>query len=82
MLLREQVSNMANYNGSKCIVCNMEFNDSDDIVVCPECGTPYHRDCYKQVGECINTELHDNGISWNQKKRDEEKTAYEAKEYF
>ena len=58
----------------------MEFNDSDDIVVCPECGTPYHRDCYKQVGECINTELHDNGISWSQKKRDEEKTAYEAKE--
>lgn len=64
---------MANYNGSKCIVCGKTFDESDDIVVCPDCGTPYHRDCYKQVGECINTELHNEGISWSQKKLNEEK---------
>ncbi len=58
---------MANFNGSKCIVCGRVFEESDDIVVCPDCGTPYHRDCYNQVGECINTELHNEGISWSQK---------------
>lgn len=69
---------MANYEGSKCIVCDNVFNESDDIVVCPDCGTPYHRDCYKQVGECINTELHNEGVSWGQKKLDEEKALEEA----
>ena len=37
---------------------------SDDIVVCPECGTPYHRDCYKKEGRCINDELHSKHMSW------------------
>lgn len=59
---------MANFSSSKCIVCNRIFEETDDIVVCPDCGTPYHRDCYNQVGECINTQLHDEGISWSQKK--------------
>lgn len=71
---------MANYEGSKCIVCDKNFNESDDIVVCPDCGTPYHRDCYKQVGECINTKLHNEGMSWSQKKLDEEKSIEEAME--
>lgn len=70
---------MANYEGSKCIVCNKDFNESDDIVVCPDCGTPYHRDCYKQVGECINNELHNAGISWGEKKLDEESVELENK---
>ncbi len=69
---------MANYEGSKCIVCNKVFDESDDIVVCPECGTPYHRDCYKQVGECINIELHNEGVSWGRKKLEEEKVLKEA----
>ena len=69
---------MMNYNGSKCIVCGMDFEESDDIVVCPDCGTPYHRDCYKQAGKCINTELHSEGISWHQKKIDKEKALEEA----
>ncbi len=57
---------MANYKGFKCIVCDRDFEETDDIVVCPECGTPYHRDCYNQVGECINTSLHAEGGSWRQ----------------
>lgn len=55
---------MATYTGAKCLVCQEAFKDGDDIVVCPECGTPYHRDCYKQAGKCINDELHENGGSW------------------
>ena len=55
---------MATYTGAKCIVCNDTFKDGDDVVVCPDCGTPYHRDCYKQAGKCVNEELHQNGGSW------------------
>lgn len=55
---------MAKYNGSKCISCGEVFETGDDIVVCPECGTPYHRDCYHKEGTCINTELHDKNESW------------------
>lgn len=55
---------MAKYNGEKCISCGKVFKESDDVVVCPECGTPYHRDCYLAEGKCINTELHENGQTW------------------
>lgn len=52
---------MSDYLGLKCISCGNKFEDGDDIVVCPECGTPYHRECYKKEGKCINTELHEKG---------------------
>lgn len=56
---------MANkYSGEKCIVCGEVFDDGQDIVVCPDCGTPYHRDCWDQNGECINTSLHESGEEW------------------
>lgn len=52
------------YKGNKCISCGEKFADGDDIVVCPDCGTPYHRECYKKEGKCINTELHEKNESW------------------
>ncbi len=55
---------MINYTGCKCLICEKTFTDSDDIVVCPTCGTPYHRDCYLEKGECVQTELHENNLSW------------------
>ena len=48
---------MSNFTGSKCIICENEFNDNDDIVVCPECGTPYHRECYQKEGKCVNVDF-------------------------
>lgn len=56
---------MSKYTGTKCIVCENIFKDGDDIVVCPECGTPYHRECWQKNGECVNTELHEKGKSWD-----------------
>ena len=55
---------MADYKGKKCLICDKEFSEGDDIVVCPDCGTPYHRECYLEKGECINYELHEKGGSW------------------
>ena len=46
------------YTNYKCPVCNNQFTEDDDIVVCPECGTPHHRECYIQNGECANTDKH------------------------
>ena len=34
---------MARYTGNHCPVCEQEFTDNDDIVVCPDCGTPSPR---------------------------------------
>lgn len=55
---------MANYLGESCPVCNINFASDDDIVVCPECGTPHHRDCYKQSGGCANEAKHNKGEYW------------------
>ena len=47
-----------------CPVCSQNFHEGDDVVVCPKCGAPYHRDCYKQNGKCIFPELHKDGKNW------------------
>lgn len=57
---------MANidFTGIKCPVCEVPFREDDDIVVCPQCGAPYHRDCYTKEGQCIFTGLHEEGKDW------------------
>ncbi len=55
---------MSDYIGTRCIVCSEKFGSDDDIVVCPDCGTPYHRDCYTKEGKCVNGTLHKSGGSW------------------
>lgn len=51
---------MKNYLNSECPYCGKKFTENDDIVVCPDCGTPHHRECYKEHGNCANSELHGN----------------------
>ncbi len=69
---------MADYTGSKCISCGKTFDKGDDIVVCPDCGTPYHRECYFAEGRCINDKLHRDGLSWQPEKPETEQTAAAA----
>ena len=61
---------MAKFTGTECIICKETFKDGDDIVVCPQCGTPYHRECYTQEGSCINIKLHNGNKSWSQERKD------------
>lgn len=56
--------NYFRYSYEKCPICEKEFTNSDDIVVCPLCGTPHHRDCYKKNGECGNYDKHSEGFCW------------------
>lgn len=60
---------MSRYLDSKCLICEHDFCENDDIVVCPQCGTPYHRECYGKIGECINKEYHIQGKSWKPDKK-------------
>ncbi len=46
------------YTNYKCPVCQNIFEEEDDVVVCAECGTPHHRECYIQNGKCFNEEKH------------------------
>lgn len=55
---------MARYTGNHCPVCEQEFTDNDDIVVCPDCGTPYHRACWQKVGACMHQSEHAAGFEW------------------
>lgn len=52
------------YTNEQCPVCGKKFTDSDDIVVCPECGTPHHRQCYNDNGGCSNEGKHTEGFVW------------------
>ena len=60
------------YLGSTCPVCGEPFTASDDIVVCPACGTPHHRICYERLGECRFTNRHPDGYVWQAPQAQEE----------
>lgn len=59
------------YNKYSCPVCSEKFQNDDDIVVCPECGTPHHRHCYELLGHCYNTPKHIEGYSFLQEETPE-----------
>ena len=61
------MNNYFRYLNQKCPICEKEFANNDDIVVCPLCGTPHHRDCYKKNGECGNYDEHNKGFRWTPK---------------
>ena len=52
------------FENISCPVCNRAFEEGDDIVYCPDCGTPHHRECYNAVGHCVNRGLHASGYSF------------------
>ena len=42
----------------KCAYCDAYLFEEDDIVYCPECGAPHHRECYNKINECALKEYH------------------------
>lgn len=51
------------YKSINCPICDKSLENSD-VVVCPDCGAPYHRNCYLQEKQCIFPELHASGNDW------------------
>ena len=43
----------------------------DDIVVCPECGAPHHRECYEKEGHCHFADKHGADFSFEKEQLEE-----------
>ncbi len=54
------------YNGLKCPACNTPLESDDDIVVCPVCGAPHHRECYEDTGHCYFESKHNDNFDYNE----------------
>ncbi len=63
---------MSRFFGKLCPVCRSPFGENDDIVVCPDCGTPHHRTCYIRNGKCAVAQHHASGFEWNGRLPDEQ----------
>ena len=70
---------MTNYIGLNCPVCGKKFTADDDIVVCPQCGAPYHRDCYEKEGQCIFQDKHAAHEAWAPPRQEESQASAEEK---
>ena len=55
----------------KCPVCDKQFKKGDDVVVCPECGTPHHRECYEKEGHCHFADRHGADFSFEKEQQEE-----------
>lgn len=56
------------YKSLNCPICDKSLENSD-VVVCPDCGAPYHRGCYLKEQQCIFPELHASGNNWTPPKQ-------------
>ncbi len=62
-----------NFVGEKCAACGQTIHEDDEVIVCPECGSPHHRSCYKQSNVCANAVFHETGKKWTRSSEEEEK---------
>lgn len=49
---------MNKFLNKTCPVCRQKIKNSDEVVVCPECGTPHHKTCYFAENKCALQDLH------------------------
>ena len=65
---------MPSYTNESCPVCRKKFTADDDIVICPVCGTPHHRECYSSLGHCANVQKHGTAFSYTPSAKGDEQT--------
>lgn len=59
-----EVSILSKYTSIPCTHCGHPFTDQDDVVVCPECGAPHHRSCFRELGHCALQGQHSPDFAW------------------
>lgn len=65
--------------GSSCVRCKSYLFSEDDVVYCPVCGAPHHRECYNALGHCALEELHGTPEEYSRKKEAEKRQNSEEK---
>jgi len=56
---------MARYENEPCCGCGNALSpQTEDVVVCPDCGAPMHRDCWRVANACPLAEKHSKEFRW------------------
>jgi len=54
------------YKNELCCGCSEPLcPETDDVVVCPDCGAPMHRHCWQAAGGCPQAVQHGEGFAWH-----------------
>lgn len=68
------------YKNTTCPGCGRILTENDDVVVCPECATPQHRECYEKENRCVNAHLHAEGYEWKSESTTEKTSLFKKKD--
>lgn len=71
-------------SGKKCAGCGAYLFEEDDVVFCPVCGAPHHRECYNSKGKCAYESLHGTDRQYDkvqEQPKEPEQTKQERKVY-
>lgn len=60
-----------NLKGISCVRCRSYLFAEDDVVYCPVCGAPHHRECYNALGHCALEEFHGTENEYSRKAEEE-----------
>ncbi len=58
-----------NNENQSCALCHAYLFAEDDVVYCPECGAPHHRECYNKLNKCALEEFHGTENQYDKLKR-------------
>ncbi len=56
-------------DAQSCQICHAYLFDEDDIVYCPICGAPHHRECYNVLNHCGAEQLHGTEMQYDLQKK-------------
>lgn len=60
-----------NSKNKQCQICKGYLFADDDTVICPVCGAPHHRDCWKTVGHCGVEDKHGTDEQYDLKEKND-----------
>ncbi len=66
--------------GQTCPICHAYLFEEDDIVYCPTCGAPHHRDCYNSLGHCGLEQFHGTDSQYDSKRNIEQEAPQNKQE--
>ena len=67
--------------GKSCPACKAYLFDEDDVVYCPVCGAPHHRDCYEALGHCALEAYHGTDKQYDKLEQNKTSGAAEPKNH-